>query len=160
MGMPGRSEASQRPATGSLQDLVVSGHCARVATPDAPRSLEALEEILHCREDRITAQVRIPRVGRPGNLPREREKTLRLDHAAAQELLCIQKVLAETTDDLRQQLRIRIVVKEVDVADPVDEQMALGEKFQVRGTPAIILDNGKMLPGYLPAARIAMQFDQ
>lgn len=34
--------------------------------------------------------------------------------------------------------------------NPVAEHLALGHKFGVRGTPAIVLESGRMLPGYLP----------
>ena len=36
--------------------------------------------------------------------------------------------------------------------NPVASQFDLGQKVGVRGTPAILLDNGEMLPGYMPAA--------
>jgi len=38
---------------------------------------------------------------------------------------------------------------------PVARQYALGQEVGVRGTPAILLDNGEMLPGYLPPAMLA-----
>jgi thiol:disulfide interchange protein DsbC len=39
--------------------------------------------------------------------------------------------------------------------NPLAEQMALGEEMGVTGTPAIILEDGQMLPGYIPAKRMA-----
>lgn len=38
---------------------------------------------------------------------------------------------------------------------PVARQYALGQEVGVRGTPAIVLDSGEMLPGYLPPAMLA-----
>jgi thiol:disulfide interchange protein DsbC len=38
---------------------------------------------------------------------------------------------------------------------PVAREYALGQDVGVRGTPAIILDDGEMLPGYLPPAMLA-----
>jgi thiol:disulfide interchange protein DsbC len=38
---------------------------------------------------------------------------------------------------------------------PVASQYAIGQEVGVRGTPAIVLDNGEMLPGYLPPAMLA-----
>ncbi|MGQ4276023.1 bifunctional protein-disulfide isomerase/oxidoreductase DsbC [Pseudidiomarina sp. E22-M8] len=38
--------------------------------------------------------------------------------------------------------------------DPVDAHFALGNKFGVRGTPAIVLPSGEMLPGLVPAERM------
>ncbi len=36
--------------------------------------------------------------------------------------------------------------------NPVKEQMQLGEEVGVSGTPAIVLEDGSMIPGYRPAA--------
>lgn len=41
--------------------------------------------------------------------------------------------------------------------DPVAEQYAMGQKLGVRGTPAIYLQNGRMLPGYMPPDEIIKQ---
>jgi len=35
--------------------------------------------------------------------------------------------------------------------NPVLEQFKLGQQIGVTGTPTLILENGKILPGYLPA---------
>lgn len=42
--------------------------------------------------------------------------------------------------------------------NPVAEHMELGEKIGVSGTPALVLDNGEMVGGYLPAKRLVAQF--
>lgn len=42
--------------------------------------------------------------------------------------------------------------KECD--NPVKEHMAMGQMIGVRGTPTIILEDGTLLPGYVPAARL------
>lgn len=39
--------------------------------------------------------------------------------------------------------------------NPVSEQMALGNKLGVRGTPAIFTESGQQIGGYLPAAQLA-----
>lgn len=38
--------------------------------------------------------------------------------------------------------------------NPVQSDMGLGEQMGVSGTPALVLDNGKMIPGYVPADRL------
>ena len=38
---------------------------------------------------------------------------------------------------------------------PVAEQYELGQSVGVRGTPALVLESGEMLPGYLPADELA-----
>lgn len=38
--------------------------------------------------------------------------------------------------------------------NPIAEQYMLGNEIGVRGTPSIVLDNGSLLPGYLPAAEL------
>ncbi len=38
--------------------------------------------------------------------------------------------------------------------NPVAKQYKTGEKFGIRGTPALLLENGQMLPGYLPPPKL------
>jgi thiol:disulfide interchange protein DsbC len=40
-------------------------------------------------------------------------------------------------------------------ANPVREHMELGERFGVNGTPAIVTESGRLLPGYVPAKRLS-----
>ncbi|MGF1529657.1 MAG: DsbC family protein [Candidatus Competibacterales bacterium] len=40
-------------------------------------------------------------------------------------------------------------------ANPVADHYALGSRLGVRGTPAIVLESGQMVPGYIPAQRLA-----
>jgi len=44
--------------------------------------------------------------------------------------------------------------------NPVSKQFSLGQVLGVRGTPAIFLADGSMLPGYVPAARLAAELNQ
>lgn len=39
-------------------------------------------------------------------------------------------------------------------ANPVESHYQLGQRLEIGGTPAIFLDDGKMLPGYVPASRL------
>lgn len=39
--------------------------------------------------------------------------------------------------------------------NPVDEQYAKGQQMGISGTPAIVLDNGELIPGYVPADKLA-----
>ncbi len=48
-------------------------------------------------------------------------------------------------------------VEPIPCDDPVAEQYALGQKLGVRGTPAIYLQNGRTLPGYMPPDEIIKQ---
>ncbi|SBS34107.1 Thiol:disulfide interchange protein DsbC precursor [Marinomonas aquimarina] len=43
--------------------------------------------------------------------------------------------------------------------NPVANQYRLGNAVGVRGTPSIILDNGKFIPGYLPAKELAKELE-
>ena len=43
--------------------------------------------------------------------------------------------------------------------NPIAQQQALGMKLGVNGTPAIILESGELLPGYVPADKLAAQLD-
>lgn len=42
----------------------------------------------------------------------------------------------------------------VSCDNPVLDQFHLGQQLGVTGTPALILDNGQLLPGYVPAERL------
>ena len=39
-------------------------------------------------------------------------------------------------------------------ANPVESHFQLGQRLDIGGTPAIFLDDGKVLPGYVPAPRL------
>lgn len=43
--------------------------------------------------------------------------------------------------------------------NPVEHDMKLGEQMGVNGTPALVLANGKMIPGYVPAGRLGAILD-
>lgn len=42
-----------------------------------------------------------------------------------------------------------------DCDNPVQNHMKLAEQFGVSGTPTIVFDNGDVVPGYVPAARLS-----
>jgi len=46
-----------------------------------------------------------------------------------------------------------------DCNNPVDDHMALGAMVGVSGTPAMVLDDGQVVPGYVPANRLAKMLD-
>jgi thiol:disulfide interchange protein DsbC len=50
-------------------------------------------------------------------------------------------------------------VEEKTCENPVKEQMRLGQVIGVRGTPAILFENGQMMPGYKPAKEIGLLLD-
>jgi len=41
-----------------------------------------------------------------------------------------------------------------DCDNPIDENLALGARLRIDGTPALIFSNGKRIPGYVEAARL------
>jgi len=45
-------------------------------------------------------------------------------------------------------------IEEKTCPNPVAQQYELGQQLGVRGTPSIIMDNGEMVPGYVPAERL------
>ena len=51
-------------------------------------------------------------------------------------------------------------VKEKTCDNPIQEHLALARELGVRGTPAIVLDNGELLPGYVPVAKLVAQLRQ
>ena len=44
-------------------------------------------------------------------------------------------------------------------ANPVDEHMALVRAFGLQGTPAIVFEDGSIVPGYVPAKRLQAMLD-
>jgi thiol:disulfide interchange protein DsbC len=50
-------------------------------------------------------------------------------------------------------------VESKSCTNPVKEQFELGQRLGVRGTPSMILDNGEMVPGYVPPAQLAQMLD-
>lgn len=44
--------------------------------------------------------------------------------------------------------------------NPVDRHLELAKQLGLRGTPALILEDGQMLPGYIPASRLAAHFKE
>ena len=44
--------------------------------------------------------------------------------------------------------------------NPVDKHMALGEQFGMQGTPMIVTEKGNILPGYVPAQKLANILDK
>ena len=51
-------------------------------------------------------------------------------------------------------------VEEKTCDNPIKQHMELAQEIGVRGTPAIILENGEMLPGYVPVAKLVAQLRQ
>lgn len=46
-------------------------------------------------------------------------------------------------------------IEEKQCENPIADQYRLGQKLGVQGTPAIFLEDGRLLPGYMPAKRLA-----
>ena len=44
--------------------------------------------------------------------------------------------------------------KAADCKNPIDDNIALGQKLGINGTPTLVFSNGKRVPGYIPADRI------
>jgi len=65
-------------------------------------------------------------------------------------------------DDRRQAMTDAKTGKEVEnksCKNPVEDHLALGEAMGVTGTPAIVLEDGEVLPGYIPAKRLSKFLD-
>jgi thiol:disulfide interchange protein DsbC len=52
------------------------------------------------------------------------------------------------------QAKLGVDVPENKCVNPVADQYKLGNEVGVRGTPSIVLSNGELLPGYLPASEL------
>lgn len=47
-----------------------------------------------------------------------------------------------------------------DCPNPVDEHLALGRELAIRGTPALLLETGKLVPGYVAPEQLAAMLDE
>lgn len=68
-----------------------------------------------------------------------------------------QAVAVWCADDRQQAMTDAKSGKRLDAAscdNPVEAHMALGEQLGVNGTPAILLESGDLVPGYVPAKRL------
>jgi thiol:disulfide interchange protein DsbC len=50
-------------------------------------------------------------------------------------------------------------LKQLDCPNPILDLMDLGQAVGLQGTPAIILDDGEMVPGYVPPEKLAKVLD-
>jgi thiol:disulfide interchange protein DsbC len=51
-------------------------------------------------------------------------------------------------------------VPEKTCDNPVADHYALGQAFGIQGTPAMVFETGEVLPGYVPAGKLAPALDQ
>ena len=50
--------------------------------------------------------------------------------------------------------------KDKDCKNPVAAHFAMGEKLGIRGTPALVIESGQVVPGYVPADRLFAGLEQ
>ncbi len=62
---------------------------------------------------------------------------------------------AENQQDAMTQAKQGESIEDKQCENPIADQYRLGQKLGVQGTPAIFLDDGRLLPGYMPAERLA-----
>ncbi len=56
--------------------------------------------------------------------------------------------------------KARRKIEEATCNNPIESQYQLGQKIGVTGTPALVLSNGELVPGYLPAKRLISILEQ
>lgn len=76
-----------------------------------------------------------------------------LNSPAAQELVSVW--CAKDKQAAMNRAKNRQSVESAQCDNPVAKQYELGQMIGVNGTPAIVLANGKMIPGYQPAPQLA-----
>ncbi len=126
--------ASDLPYTVTVFTDIDCGYCRRLHSQIAEYNRQGI---------RIRA-VAFPRAG-PGS-PSER---------VAEAVWC--------ADDRKAAMALAMQDKPVphrDCASPVRAQYELGQDFGIRGTPALVLDSGEIIPGYVPPARLRAALDQ
>ena len=53
-----------------------------------------------------------------------------------------------------------IKIEALNCDNPIKDHLALSRQIGIRGTPAIILETGEMLPGYVPAAKLLKEMNK
>lgn len=76
-----------------------------------------------------------------------------LNSPAAKELVSVW--CAKDQQEAMNRAKTRKGVDDAQCDNPVAKQYQLGQMIGVNGTPAIVLANGKMIPGYQPAPQLA-----
>ena len=56
-------------------------------------------------------------------------------------------------------LRNKLPTGKDDCKNPIEDNLALGTRLRIDGTPAMIFPNGKRIPGYVDAARLEAMLD-
>ncbi len=56
--------------------------------------------------------------------------------------------------------KARRKVEEASCDNPVAKQLELGQRIGVTGTPALVMEDGELVPGYVPAERLIMFLTQ
>jgi thiol:disulfide interchange protein DsbC len=59
-----------------------------------------------------------------------------------------------------EQLKTLEQVKDKDCKEPIDKHMAVAREVGVTGTPTLVLEDGQVLPGYVPADRLIQILDK
>jgi thiol:disulfide interchange protein DsbC len=62
---------------------------------------------------------------------------------------------ADDPNDAITKLKAGESIPDINCTNPVAAQYALGQQVGVSGTPAIVLEDGRLLPGYMPADELA-----
>lgn len=62
---------------------------------------------------------------------------------------------ADKQDALTKLKSRKSIPENLCAANPVNEQYATGQQMGISGTPAIVLNNGELIPGYVPADKLA-----
>ncbi len=62
---------------------------------------------------------------------------------------------AENPNDAITALKSGLNIPSKECSNPVASQYQLGQQIGVTGTPAIVTEDGRLLPGYMPAAQLA-----
>lgn len=67
---------------------------------------------------------------------------------------------SENQQDALTRAKNRETIEAKTCDNPVDEHLKLGRSVGVSGTPAIVLDDGELVPGYRPASALGPMLDQ
>ena len=116
-----------------------------IQDPQTGRPTQSFQKINYvwCQDDRKTAMSEMKNTQRELN---SLSRQLRAGDAA------VQTRVNELQNTLVSNMKAGAACQE-----PIAAQYQLGQKLGVNGTPAIIVDDGRLFPGYMPAEELARE---
>lgn len=112
-----------------------------------------VSEAIWCQADRSAAWSKYQELARHAAEPRDLSKI----GASSKSILSLQDQLMS---DWHAYLHAHHAPEQPTCDNPIERNLALGQKWNIFGTPALIFEDGTLIPGLTPVARIEAQLQK